>query len=235
MDGFNVISLDKDPNQNNPSFNTTNNSTNSPIVLDGVEIIDEEKEKEKNKPSPYESWIFFLAVFSLVAAVCYFVFLVVYRITLVDEIAAYDEQLKAVGSRIDVKEIEELKSMDETLRSINTRLKNHILLSNIMSTINANLRKNLQVSEYRLQVDQKDVTADISAVAPSFKELAEQTEKFFILKENGEIKNFSVTGLSYESNTRRLKFSVKVVFDKTKVSVGSLPQNKTEGDNNIQN
>jgi uncharacterized OB-fold protein len=67
-----------------------------------------------------------------------------------------------------------------------------------------------------VEVKEKDVDVNIVMTAPSFKELAEQTEKLFYMKEKGEIRSFSVSNLSFESETRRARFSVNIIFDKTK-------------------
>jgi hypothetical protein len=105
--------------------------------------------------------------------------------------------------------------MDLSLKAINGKLNNHVLTSFIFSTVNQNIRSSLQVSEYRVDVKEKVVEVNLVAVTPSFKELAEQTEKFFEMKEKGDIQSFSVSNLSFEAETKRAKFSVNIIFDKS--------------------
>jgi hypothetical protein len=152
----------------------------------------------------------------LLGVVGYFVFLVFYRMDLLNQISVMSQSLKNITQNIDKKEMEEFAAMDSSLKSMEGKLSKHVLVSNVIYTVNQNIRNTLQVSEYRVEVKEKDVDVNIVMTAPSFKELAEQTEKLFYMKEKGEIRSFSVSNLSFESETRRARFSVNIIFDKTK-------------------
>ncbi len=217
MDGFNVISVDKDTSKNS----TQNNPTDF-----GVEIIDQEKEKEKKEQNAKSGGlVLFLSFLVLVAVLGYQVFLIIYRLTSVNEIIANTEEMSGIAKSIDLKEIQEFRSMDNTLKTINSKLNKHILTSEVVSVINQNIRKTIQISEYRLDVKQADVEVSLTGIAPSFRELAEQTEKLFQIKDQGKISNFTVTSISFESETKRVKFSIRIIFDKSKMNAVALSQN----------
>jgi hypothetical protein len=229
MDGFNVIPVDKENFKTaTPGFSPPSSSpesTQAPGLGSSIEIIDEEKEKENQLAAEKVSWIFVLSILVLIGAVCYFGFLVFYRITMLAQITDYSEQFRTIGKNINIKEMQEFQAMDTSLRAINGRLNKHVLNSQILVLVNQNIRTSLQVTEYRLDVKEKDVEVNLTAVSPSFKELAEQSEKFFALKDSGVIKSFSVSSLSFESETKRIRFSMRLLFDKSKVTAASI--NKT--------
>lgn len=229
MDGFNIV-----PVENNTNFKSSNSKSTDPISFDsGVEIIDEEKQKELSKQKESGGWLLFLAFACLISAFAYFGFLIFYRINMLNQVRNYSEQMRAIGKDIDLKEMQEFQAMDKTLQAINGRLNKHVLNAKILDLVNANIRKTLQVSEYRLDVKEKDVEVNITAISPSFRELAEQTEKLFELKEAKIIKSFSVTNLSFEAETKRLKFSLRLVFDKSNVTAAKLNAQTSVDENNL--
>jgi hypothetical protein len=69
-------------------------------------------------------------------------------------------------------------------------------------------------------------------VAPTFRELAEQTEKMSELKTTGVVKDFTISQLSLESDGRRIRYSLNLVFDKNKVSVAGRGGNNPSQNNN---
>jgi hypothetical protein len=213
MDGFNVIPIGNDSKKTVLPFSTSNQNQNEPQF----DVIDEEKEKEKTLKTERSGSLFLiLAYMFLLGVVGYFVFLVFYRMDLLNQISVMSQSLKKITQNIDKKEMEEFAAMDSSLKSMEGKLSKHVLVSNVIYTVNQNIRNTLQVSEYRVEVKEKDVDVNIVMTAPSFKELAEQTEKLFYMKEKGEIRSFSVSNLSFESETRRARFSVNIIFDKTK-------------------
>jgi len=217
MDGFNVISVDKDASKNNIQ--------NIPTDF-GVEIIDQEKEKqEKEKNAKAGGILLFVSFLVLAGVLGYQVFLILYRVSAVNQIVTFTEEMQGIAKSIDKNEIQEYQTMDNTLKTVNGKLNKHILTSEVASLINGNLRRTIQVSEYRLDVKQTDVEASLTGVAPSFRELAEQTEKFFNLKDQGKILSFAVTSISFESQTQRVKFTLRIVFDKSKINAVALSQN----------
>ena len=214
MDGFNVIPVDKE------SFKNTIGQAAS--LDSSVEILDEEKEKTKLIEASKLSWFFVFGIMSIIGVVGYFGFLVFSRIDMLSQIADLSSQLNTVAKNIDVKEMQNFQAMDVTLKTINGKLATHVLNYEILNLVNQNIRNSLQITEYRLDTKDKEVEVNLTAIAPSFKELAEQTEKFFVLKDDGQIKSFSVSNLTFESDTKRLKFNIRIIFDKSKVSAGAI-------------
>jgi hypothetical protein len=215
MEGFNVIPVDKD------NLKAVNNSS--------LEFIDEEAEKAKaTKSESSGAFILFVSVLIFITAFGSFIFLVVYRMTMLQAIGVLGQNMREVAKNIDTNEIEQFKSMDNTLKTIDTRLKNHTLNSVVMEMVNKNIKSNLQVSEYHLDVRDKEVEINITAIAPTFKDFAEQTERFFLMREQKIINSFMISSITYESDTKRLKFSIRVLFDRSQVSASnfsSIPQN----------
>jgi hypothetical protein len=145
--------------------------------------------------------------------------------SLLEQIGGYSQALTQLNSQIDLTEMKEFQAMDITLKAINGKLGKHVLNTAILAMVNQNIRRSLQVTEYRLDIKETEVEVNISAIAPSFKELAEQTERFFQLKDRGDLKNFTVTDLSLEAETKRVKFSMRLVFDKSKFSALTTSNN----------
>lgn len=234
MDGFNVIPVDKG---SSPGVIPPTPTIGTQLPSDvGFEIVDEAKEAERKVEATSGGWIFALSIITLIGVILYFIFLVIYRISLLTDIELYGQEMKKVGENIDKKEMKEFQAMDSTLQTIDSRLQKHILSYQILNLINSNLRSNLQVTEYKLDVREKDIEVNLTVVSPSAKELAEQTEKFYQMKEKGEIVNYSVSNMSIEPETRRVKFSAKVSFSKDKVNAAAqnMPIQTEEPTGNVE-
>lgn len=223
MDGFNVIPVDKGGFKGGVVPNPGSNSAPvlSPIDT-SFEIVDEEQQAALDRKANGVSWFFVLSIVTLIGTLGYFVFLVIYRVSMLQEVGAYSVELRNIRNNIDLKEMKEFQDMDTSLKAINGRLSKHALNSRIMRVVNSSIRNTLQVSEYRIDTKEKNVEVNLTAVAPSFKELAEQTEKFYDLKSQGIIQSFAVSSLNFENETRRMKFSVRLIFDKNKVTAASV-------------
>jgi hypothetical protein len=137
---------------------------------------------------------------------------------MLSQISDYGEKLKELSASIDKNELESYRAMDKTLNAVNSKLSRHIVNSDLISLVNKNIRTNIQVSEYRLEVKEKEVELNLSMISPSFKELAEQSEKILELKDNNQIKSFNVANLSFEQETKKVRFTMRIVFDKTKIT-----------------
>jgi hypothetical protein len=212
MDGFNVISV---------ASNTSAPGQTAPVES-AIEIIDEEKARAKAEPTSLDVWLFWLSILFLISTLGYTAFMFVSRVSTVNQIIAYSEQIAGIGKNIDIKEIQDFQAMDNTLKIINTRLASHVMSSDVLYFVNQNIRKTLQITEYRFDTRPNEVEINLSAIAPSFRELAEQTEKFYVQKESGNIKSFAVTNLSFEAETKRVKFTLRIIFDRSKVNAVAL-------------
>lgn len=221
MDGFNVIPIDKNISaQNNAPQPILNNTTNN-----GVEIIQDGVNTDKKVKGGNS--ILVLSIFVLLGVVLYFFYLVFDRISMLNNITSLGDQLNSIGKNIDKNEMKDFQAMDQKLKTINSKLGSHTLNSQIFLFVNNNIRNTLQVTEYRLDVKDKEVEVSLNAISPSFKEFAEQTEKLFQLKESGVIKSFRVSNMTFEAETRRLRFTTNIVFDRTTVSAISETGNNT--------
>ncbi len=213
MDGFNLLSVEKD----------TSKPISAPVDL-GIEIIDEEKNSKEEVKQERSGKLFltfsFLVLFIAIGS---FIFLVIYRISLITQVADYSAQLKNISSSIDLKEMQEFQTMDSALKIVNEKLGGHILTSEVMAYVNANIRKSLQLTDYNVGVRPDNVEVVFTAIAPSMKEIAEQTERFFVLKDEGFVKSFSITNTSFEGETKKIKFTMKINFDRSKVNATYVP------------
>jgi hypothetical protein len=219
MDGFNVIPVEKENNKPAPQTNSSAMSNRSDNFSAGIEIIDEEKEKVKAATDNSKGFlVFILAVFTMIGVLGYFGYLVFARTLMLSQISDYGEKLKELSASIDKNELESYRAMDKTLNAVNSKLSRHIVNSDLISLVNKNIRTNIQVSEYRLEVKEKEVELNLSMISPSFKELAEQSEKILELKDNNQIKSFNVANLSFEQETKKVRFTMRIVFDKTKIT-----------------
>ncbi len=228
MDGFNVIPVDKSIYRPANANNTQEPQTSSVGVNSnfGIEIVDEEA--EKNKPKEGGGVFLLISVLLLLFSFAYFGFLIFKRVNSLNKITDYSNQLHELGLSIDKVEMEEFKNMEKSLKFMNGKMANHILNSGIFIFINNNIRNNLQVTDYKIDVKDKTVEADLSSVSPTLKDLTEQSEKLYILKQSGSIKDFNIYNISIEPDTKRVRSSMKLVFEKTKVSAQGfdLPLNK---------
>lgn len=218
MDGFNLLSVEKDSSK----------PVSAPVDL-GIEIIDEEKNnKEERKQEKSGKLYLVLAFVVLLAAIGSFIFLVIYRISLITQVVDYSSQLKNISSSIDLKEMQEFQTMDSALKIVNEKLGGHILTSEVMNYVNANLRKSLQVTDYNVEVRPDNVEVVFTAISPSMKEIAEQTERFFALKSENIVKSFSIANTSFEGETKKVKFTMKISFDRNKVNATYVPEQITQ-------
>jgi len=209
MDGFNVIPVEK----NSPKdIAVAASAINSP----SIEIATDDKKATKNSAS--SSLFFLLSILALLGVILYFGYLVWYRYYMLGQIVYYGEQMTTISKNIDKKEMENFRSIDKVLKTINSKLGKHVLNSQILIFVNNNIRNSLQVTEYLVNVKAEDVEVSVTAIAPTFKDFAEQTEKLFALKEASSIKSFSISNLSFEQDTKRLRFTTRLVFDRSKVS-----------------
>lgn len=225
MDGFNVIPIDK-------SISSTPTSISTKSSNNGVEIIrDDAVPVAKAKGG---GLFLTLSIFILLGVILYFIYLVYSRFAMLNDINFLGDQLNTIGKNIDKNEMEDFRTMDKKLKTINQKLSRHTLNSQIFIFVNNNIRNTLQITEYRLDVKDKEVEVTLAAIAPSFKEFAEQTEKLFQLKESGSIKSFRISNLSFEADTRRLRFTTSLVFDRALVSA-ITPVGTSTNPNNITN
>lgn len=221
MDGFNVIPVDRESSVPRDAQTLPK----QPTISDAnFEVVDEAKEREKEMKAESGGWIFWLAILSLFSSCGYFGFLVFERISMLSDIEALGNQMRTVGQNIDKNEMREFQNMDTTLNTINSRLQKHILNFQIMNVVNSNLRSSVQLSEYRIDVKDKEIEVNLSAAVPSFKDLAEQTERFFVMRNSGVITSFSVSNLSFDQETRKMRFNMRMTFDKSKVNAAALNQ-----------
>jgi hypothetical protein len=217
MDGFNAIPIQQNSGfQSQPQAkNPTNSSVSVPTDASSIEIIDDSQPKPKSEES---SLFLMLSIVVLLGVFGYFGYLVFSRILMLQQITQIGADFEALSTTINKDEIEEFITLDESVKAINSRLDKHILVSNVLSFVNRNIRNNMQVSDYRVSTNGKDVEVVLVNISPSFKELAEQTEKMFELRNQGEIKSFSVSQLSLENDGRKVRFNLNILFDKTKMS-----------------
>lgn len=226
MDGFNVIPVDKDVAKSGPT------STNMPLnagslISDANFEIEDQTSPKNNESVPGSSLLLVLSVMTLIGIFGYFGFLVYQRVIILAQISDYSIQIAAIGQKIDVKEMQEFQAMDNTLRTINDKLSKHVLSSYIFATVNKNIRTSLQITEYKMTVGDKEIDATMTAVAPTFKELAEQSEKFIEMKSIGTIKSFTISNLTFEPETKRARFTVQLLFDKSKYSASNFNNQNT--------
>jgi hypothetical protein len=107
-----------------------------------------------------------------------------------------------------------------------SRLSDHILPTFIFSFLNKNMRNTVQVTEYKVENKESGVDVSFQCIAPTFKDMAEQTEKMTELKKSSQIKNFSLSNLFIETDTGKIRFTIKVEFDRSKVSAQSANINQ---------
>jgi hypothetical protein len=160
----------------------------------------------------------------------YFGYSVFDRFVTIEKIAILNEQFQVLSSNINKSEIDEFLALDNSLKAIQQKIGTHTQLGGILVFVNKNIRTNVQVSDYRIETREKEVAVGLSSVAPTFRELAEQTEKMAELKSMGAIKDFNVTQMALESDGRRVRYTLNLVFDKAKISVAAqstqaTPQN----------
>ena len=126
---------------------------------------------------------------------------------------------------IDTNELQNFITLDKSLNAIKQRLSRHILNSEVLKFMNSNLRTSLALTNYSIDVKEQNVEVSFDSVAASLKDMTEQSERLYALKQSGLIKNYSVSGISFEQDFKRTRFNTKVVFDRSKVSALALSSN----------
>lgn len=218
MDGFNSIPIQNNTFQSPLVSAANSNSLNSNDLVGNnakdIEIVDEEK-KEVVKNS--FSFLLPLSILCLLAVFGYFGYLVFLRWSNLQQISLLSEDFGVLSKNLNKDEIDEFIVLDKSLKAIKERLAGHTIVSNILTFVNKNIRSNVQITDYRLESKVKDVIVSLSVIAPTFKELAEQSEKMTELKNNKEIKDFSVSQMALEADGRRIRFNLNLTFEKKKL------------------
>jgi hypothetical protein len=213
MEGFNLIPKDNSTTVEIP----TNQPSVRPVIV-GAELSAAKQVSEK-KPADIIFWVTILAV---VAALGFVVYVVAMRFILLSQITGVSQELQQFQASINKSQIEDLKTVDQRLRMINSRLSSHILSAVVLDNVNKQLRNSTQISEYKIDVTDNDLQVTLAIIAPTFKDMAEQTEKLFEAKDQGLIKNFAITNMAYEQDTRRVRFTLKLSLDKLKYSAAGI-------------
>lgn len=228
MDGFTSIPIQNaSANSGNLSsmqsiqtgFVTDPYKDNQVDSSDGIEIVDN---TPKKKETGSFGFMLPLSILTLFASFGYFGYLVFNRFVTIEKIAVLSEQFQVLSGNINTNEIEEFIALDNSLKAINQKIGSHTQLGGIFAFVNKNIRSSVQVNDYRIESREKEVVVGLTSIAPTFRELAEQTEKMAELKTSGAIKDFNVTQMSLESDGRRVRYVLNLTFDKTKISVGAL-------------
>lgn len=210
MDGFNIIPKDGMSTVDIPRPV----SQTRPVVSVGGELSAVKPVGVKKNIDV----VWWLMIVSVVAAVGYIGYVVTLRFLTLSQIAGVSQELTQLQASFNKNEIADLKTVDQRLKLINSRLGNHILTAAVFDTINQHIRTTTQVSEYKVAVTESELNVSLSAIAPTFKDMAEQTERLFVMKDQNLIKSFTITNLAYEQDTRRVRFTVKLILDKSRYS-----------------
>lgn len=221
MDGFNTIPIQNNPYQVNNSLKTPENpSVKIPIgnVNNPIQLDDDSGVKVEVKES---SLFLILSIISLAVVFGYFAYLIFTRYMTLQEISALGIEFQTLSTSIDKNEIDEFIALDQSLKVVNQKLSRHPLLFNVLGFVNKNIRNNMQVTDYRVNLKDKEIEVTLLNISPSFKELAEQTEKMFELRSAGEIKSFFVSQLGLETDGRKVRFNLNIIFDRARVSANS--------------
>lgn len=227
MDGFNLIpgsSSDQNTqtkkNESTKTFQeiaTAQLTNKKPQTPDkGIKIIT--KEDLKNESNTVSNYFFSVAIVILLMSLGYAFFLIGSRYYTLNRIQNISAQLISLEGTIDKKEVEEYRILSQKVNSIKNRLSKHFIHTDILNLVNQNMRSSVQVYEYKVDVTDTDLIASYSCMAPSFKDMAEQTERLFDLRSKAQIKSFSLSSLSYEQDTKRVRYTIKVNLDKSKFS-----------------
>lgn len=229
MDGFTSIPIQSAGNNTSaakppenfvaPGFNNAPYKDNAVTGVDGIEIVDESVPR-KDKVS--FGFLFPLSVLCLFASFGYFGYLVFIRFVTLEKIALISDEFQVLSANINKQEIDEFLALDNSLKAINQKIQTHTQLAGILGFVNSNIRTSVQITDYRIENREKEVSVGLSSIAPTFRELAEQTEKMAELKSVGAIKDFQVTQMSLEADGRRIRYTLNLIFDKSKISVSAL-------------
>lgn len=215
MDGFNVIPIQSETDKIIP--------VKPEVVVPNNTSFEKKVEKvtpAKNMSSGFLSgnFLFLISIFSFLGVFGYFFFLVFTWTQSLDQIGNLAQLMNQQKDKINKDELQDFINTDKVLKAINQRLASHTLNSEILNFMNANLRSNLQVTDYKIENKDREVELNITSISPSFKEISEQSSRLLILRSQGLINNFSFSNLSIESDGKKLRFTTKVTFDRSKVS-----------------
>jgi uncharacterized protein Yka (UPF0111/DUF47 family) len=215
MEGFNIIP--KEPTALSGSVS----KVVAPPTKVGSELGSGVKPGVENKKSDLQllSWAAYCIAVGVILYTAYLVFM---RFYILNQISSVSSELQAIEQSVDKGSIETLKTVDQRLQMIKSRLSRHVLSGVVLDTINQYIRTTAQISEYKVETTDTELFVFLSEITPTFKDMAEQTEKLFDLKNTGIIKSFSITNLSYEQDTKRIRFTIKLVLDKTKYSAAGV-------------
>jgi hypothetical protein len=215
MEGFNII-----PKESIAPAGSVSKLVVPPVKVGG-ELGATVKPGTETKKSDLEilSWTAYAVVTGVILYTGYLVFM---RFYILNQISSVSAELQTIEQSVDKGSIETLKTVDQRLQMIKTRLSRHVLSGVVLDTINQYIRTTAQISEYKIETTETELTVSLSEITPTFKDMAEQTEKLFDLKNTGIIKSFTITNLSYEQDTRRVRFTIKLVLDKTKYSAAGV-------------
>jgi len=228
MDGFTSIPIQntavspsgQSGSQNSStSFDTAPYKDNAVGGNDGIEIMDGSNNQREQTSFGF---LLPLSVLTLFLSFGYFGYLVFDRFVTIEKIALLSEQFQVLSSNINKNEIDEFLALDNSLKAIKQKIGGHTQLAGILAFVNKNIRSNVQISDYRIESREKEVSVGLSSIAPTFRELAEQTEKMAELKTTGAIKDFSITQMALESDGRRIRYTLNLIFDKSKISAAAL-------------
>ena len=233
MDGFNVIPVDienkiksaQDSANKRVDLNTGSGNSNFINTLNNNTEPETPPKEEVQKSSFLGTIIFLLGFASFLGVVGYFAFIILSWQNTLSQIGDYSAKLSESKKNIDTNELQNFITLDKSLNAIKQRLSRHILNSEVLKFMNSNLRTSLALTNYSIDVKEQNVEVSFDSVAASLKDMTEQSERLYALKQSGLIKNYSVSGISFESDLKRTRFNTKVVFDRSKVSALALSSN----------
>ena len=239
MDGFTSIPIQNagvNTSGNNPansnnnsvaSVSNYNNYSNAPYTDNAInsngnndiELTDDTKKVVKKNSFGF---LFPLSILSLLAVFGYFGYLVFLRWTTLQQVTLLSEDFQVFAKNVNKNEIEEFLVLDNSLKAINEKLGGHTQVGGILSFVNRNIRSNVQITDYRIENREKEVSVALASIAPTFRELAEQTEKMAELKTAGAVKDFTITQMALEADGRKVRYTLNLTFDKDKISVAAI-------------
>lgn len=192
-----------------------------------VGISEDVVTEEPDKSSILDSSLpLLISILALLGAIAYCGYLFFMRQIYIAQIEDYSLKIKALENKISATEIQELQNIDQVLKSLKGRIDKHVLATQVFTFINRNMRSSLQLTEYKIDSDQDGgIAIYFSCVAPEFKDLAQQTEKMVELQKSKFIKSFMISNLSYEQDTSKVRFTIKVSFDKRYLVAGNINSN----------
>ncbi len=213
MEGFNIIHIESEQKKTAPNFDIRSNSN----VLGSTEP--EKPEVVPPKTSTLLSNIFFLlSIISFVGVIGYLGFVIYSWKSNLGEIALFSKSLSEQKDKLNKNELQEFINLDKSLKAVKQRLSKHILNTEVLKFVNSNIRTSIAITDYAIEAKEKSVDVTFNSVATSFKDLAEQTERLYTLKQKGDIQTFTVSNVTIDNDSRKIKFTVRVGLDRSKVS-----------------